>query len=89
MIQKVKRKFNTAEKVVLCTGILLIILSFISELNFHYLQAFRPELVDPSIFWRAEAAELFNSMSFLVLGISLIIIAYRLSKKRITSERNE
>ena len=53
MIQKVKRKFNTAEKVVLCTGILLIILSFISELNFHYLQAFRPELVDPSIFWRA------------------------------------
>ncbi len=75
-------KFNKAEKVILITGILLIILSFISEFNFHYIQGFRPELMDASIFWRAEAAEVFNSMSFLILGIILIIIAFRLSKKR-------
>ena len=76
------KKFNTAEKIILSTGILLIILSFISEFNFHYFQGFKPELMDPNIFWRAEAAEVFNSMSFLILGISLIVIAFRISKKR-------
>ena len=77
------KRFNTAEKVILFTGILLIALSFISEFNFHYIQGFSPELVDSDIFWRAEAAEVFNSMSFLILGIILIIIAFKFSKKRL------
>jgi hypothetical protein len=77
------KKFNSAEKVILFTGILLIALSFISEVNFHYIQGFRPELVESDIFWRAEAAEVFNSMSFLILGLLLIIIAFILSKKRL------
>lgn len=77
------KKFNSAEKIILFTGILLIALSFISEINFHYIQGFRPELVESDIFWRAEAAEVFNSMSFLILGLLLIIIAFILSKKRL------
>ncbi len=80
-------KYNSAEKVILFSGILLIILSFISELHFHYIQGFMPELVDPEVFWRAEAAEVFNSMSFLILGIVLIIIAFRLSRKRLSNEK--
>ncbi|MFX0039270.1 MAG: hypothetical protein ACFFCY_11835 [Promethearchaeota archaeon] len=87
MSKKGIKKFNTAEKVIFFTGILLIILSFISEFNFHYFQGFRPELVDPNIFWRAELAEVFNSMSFLIIGILLIIIAFRLLKKRQSSEK--
>jgi len=80
-----KKRFSTAEKIILFTGILLIALSFISEFNFHYIQGFMPGLVDNDIFWRAEAAEVFNSMSFLTLGILLIIIAFILSKKRMIS----
>jgi len=80
-------KFNPAEKVILFSGILLIILSFISELNFHYIQGFMPELVDSDIFWRAEAAEVFNSMSFLILGVILIIIALKFSRKRLSGEK--
>lgn len=80
-------KYNSAEKVMLFTGILLIILSFISELHFHYIQGFMPELVDSDIFWRAEAAEVFNSMSFLILGVILIIITLRLSKKKVSIEK--
>ena len=76
------KRFNLSEKVVLYTGILLIILSFISEVNFHYILGFRPEAMDLDIFWRAEAAEVFNSMSFLVLGIILIALAFRISKKK-------
>ncbi|NVM45454.1 MAG: hypothetical protein HWN79_11110 [Candidatus Lokiarchaeota archaeon] len=79
------KKFSPAEQVILYTGILLITLSFISEINFHYIQGFRPGLVDNDIFWRAEAVEAFNSMSFLILGIFLIIFAFILSKKRIRS----
>jgi len=81
---KIKR-FRSAEKVILYTGILLIALSFISEINFHYIQGFRPGLVDIDIFWRAEAVEAFNSMSFLIVGIILIIIAFNFSKKRINT----
>jgi len=77
-----KNRFNQAEKVILFTGILLFILSFISEINFHYIQGFKPELMESDIFWRAEAAEVFNSMAFLIVGIMLIIIAFRLSYKR-------
>jgi len=80
-------KFNSAEKVILFSGILLIILSFISELHFHYIQGFMPELVESEIFWRAEAAEVFNSMSFLILGVILIIIALRFSRNRLSSEK--
>ncbi|MFX0018185.1 MAG: hypothetical protein ACFFAK_05955 [Promethearchaeota archaeon] len=79
-----QNRFNPAEKVVLVTGIILIILAFISEFNFHYFQGFMPEAMDPDIFWRAEAAEVFNSMSFLTLGFILIIISFKLSKKRRT-----
>ncbi len=80
-------KYNSAEKVILFFGILLIILSFISELHFHYIQGFMPELVGSQIFWRAEAAEVFNSMSFLILGVILIIIALRFSRNRLLSEK--
>ena len=76
------KKFNPAEQVIIYTGVLLIALSFISEFNFHYIQGFMPGLVDNDIFWRAEAAEVFNSMSFLILGTLLIIAAFVLSKKR-------
>ncbi len=82
MNQKKKRSFNFAEKVILSTGIFLFAFSFISEIHFHYIQGFRPGLVDPDIFWRAEAVEVFNSMTFLILGIILIILAFRISKKR-------
>ena len=82
---KIKR-FRSAEKVILYTGILLIALSFISEINFHYIQGFRPGLVDTDIFWRAEAVEAFNSMSFLIIGIILIIIAFNFSKRRINTK---
>jgi len=75
------KKFSPAEQVILYTGVLLIALSFISEINFHYIQGFMPDLLDNDIFWRAEAAEVFNSMSFLILGILLIIAAILLSKK--------
>ncbi len=83
MNDKGNKRFNSAEKVILFTGILLIALSFISEFNFHYFQGFMPDVVDESIFWRAEAAEVFNSMSFLIIGILLIIIAFIISKKRL------
>ena len=83
MNDKKDKRFNSAEKVILFTGILLIVLSFVSEINFHYIQGFMPDLVEADIFWRAEAAEVFNSMSFLILGILLIIIAFILSKKRV------
>lgn len=82
MNEKENKRFITAEKVILYTGILLFVLSFISEFNFHFFQGFMPEYVDEDIFWRAEAAEVFNSMSFLIIGIALIIIAFILSKKR-------
>ncbi|MFW9822360.1 MAG: hypothetical protein ACFFE4_05470 [Candidatus Thorarchaeota archaeon] len=78
-----KKRFSSAERVILYTGILLIVLSFISEFNFHYIQGFSPDLVDIDTFWRAEAAEVFNSMSFLILGVILIPIAFNISKKRL------
>ena len=73
--QSIKR-FSSAEKVILFTGILLIALSFISEFNFHFIQGFMPDFVDQDIFWRAEMVEVFNSMSFLILGVLLIIIPF-------------
>ena len=82
MSDQANKRLNSAEKVILFTGILLIILSFISEFNFHFIQGFMPDLVNEDIFWRAEAAEVFNSMSFLIIGLLLIIIAFILSKKR-------
>lgn len=85
-MNKEQNRFISAEKVILATGIVLIALAFISEFNFHYFQGFMPEAMDPDIFWRAEAAEVFNSMSFLTLGIILIIITFKLSKKRRTTK---
>ncbi|MFX1312423.1 MAG: hypothetical protein ACFFHD_07400 [Promethearchaeota archaeon] len=89
MHDKKEKRFNSVENVILFTGILLIILSFLSEFNFHYIQGFMPDLVEKDIFWRAEAAEVFNSMSFLSLGILLIIIAFVLSKKRLKIQLND
>jgi hypothetical protein len=86
MSNKRNKRFSPAEKVILFTGVLLILLSFLSEFNFHFIQGFMPDLVDEDIFWRAEAAEVFNSMSFLVLGVLLIIIGFILSKKRMKVE---
>jgi len=87
MNEKKILRFNYAEKVILFTGIFLFVFSFISEIHFHYIQGFRPELVDTEIFWRAEAVEVFNSMTFLLLGIILIILAFRISKKRIKTDK--
>ncbi|MFX1469342.1 MAG: hypothetical protein ACFFB8_11825 [Promethearchaeota archaeon] len=81
-------RFNFAEKVILFTGIFLFVFSFISEIHFHYIQGFRPELIDSDIFWRAEAVEVFNSMTFLILGIILIILAFKISKKRIKMDNS-
>ncbi len=86
MNEKKILRFNYAEKVILFTGIFLFVFSFISELHFHYIQGFKPELVDSDIFWRAEAVEVFNSMTFLILGIILIILALRISRKRIKTD---
>jgi len=58
-MSKEQNRFISAEKVILVTGIVLIVLAFISEFNFHYFQGFMPEAMDPDIFWRAEAAEVF------------------------------
>ncbi|MFW9874872.1 MAG: hypothetical protein ACFFG0_17330 [Candidatus Thorarchaeota archaeon] len=86
MREERKIVFNSAEKLILFTGILLIILSFICEINFHFIQGFQPELVSKDVFWKAEAAEVFNSMSYLILGIFLIIATFKILKKRIKTE---
>ncbi|MFX1329329.1 MAG: hypothetical protein ACFE91_14465 [Promethearchaeota archaeon] len=88
MNEKKVLRFNFAEKVILFTGIFLFVFSFISEIHFHYIQGFRPELIDSDIFWRAEAVEVFNSMTFLILGIILIILAFKISKKRIKMDNS-
>jgi LPXTG-motif cell wall-anchored protein len=80
--KKKPKYFTSAEKIILLTGIFLFIFSFISELHFHYIQGFMLENIPEDIFWRAEAAEVLNSMTFLLLGIGLIIVAFILSKKR-------
>ena len=84
-VQGIKR-LSSADKIILYTGILLFALSFISEINFHFIQGFMPDLVDQEVFWRAEMAEVFNSMSFLVLGVLLIMITFFLKKKRLKAE---
>ncbi|TXT59576.1 MAG: hypothetical protein BAJALOKI1v1_1400010 [Promethearchaeota archaeon] len=76
------KRFILAEKIILITGIFLVVFSFISEFHFHFLQGFMPENVPSDIFWRAEAAEVLNSMTFLILGIILLIIPFILSKRR-------
>ena len=58
--------FYSTEKVILFIRILYIILSFISEIYFHYIQEFRPESTDSDIFWRMEAAKIFNAIVFLI-----------------------
>ncbi|MBY8985996.1 MAG: hypothetical protein KGD65_13055 [Candidatus Lokiarchaeota archaeon] len=86
MNERVNKRINSAEKVILITGILLVALSFISEFHFHYIQGFMPDLMEEDIFKRAEAAEVFNSMSFLILGVILIITAFILSKRRLKAK---
>ncbi len=49
-MNQTNKRFSISEKAILITGILLIILSFISEINFHFIQEFRPELVETDIF---------------------------------------
>jgi hypothetical protein len=85
MNDQANKGFSSAEKVILFSGILLFALAFISEFNFHFIQGFMPYLVEHEIFWRAEMAEVFNSMSFLILGVILVIIAFILKKNRLKS----
>ena len=59
----------------LILGISFIAISFASELNFHYLQGFMPSNVSEDIFWKAENAEVFNSMIFLLVGIGFTVVA--------------
>jgi len=66
----------------LILGIFLVMMSFVSELNFHYLQGFQQETVSQDIFWRAERAEVLNSLTFIILGSGLIILAIFLKIKR-------
>ncbi len=75
-------KFIISEKVLLITSIFLIIFAFISEFHFHYIQGFMPGNIPSDIFWRAEMAEVLNSMTFLILGIFLFILTLILSRKR-------
>lgn len=84
-----KPYFIISEKILLITGILLIVLSFLSEFNFHFFQGFMPENIEPDIFWRAEAAEVFNSMSFLIIGAVLVIITFVLSKRRRNNDESK
>jgi LPXTG-motif cell wall-anchored protein len=76
------KKLILSEKVLLITSFFLIIFAFISEFHFHYIQGFMPGNVPSDIFWRAEMAEVLNSMTFLVLGTLLLIITLIISKKR-------
>jgi len=48
-MSKEQNRFISAEKVILVTGIVLIVIAFISEFNFHYFQGFMPEAMDPDI----------------------------------------
>lgn len=58
-------------------GFAMIAVSFISEINFHYLQGFVPDDIPEDIFWRAEYAEVFNSITFLVIaGFSFFMAWY-------------
>ena len=77
-------------------GIALVAISFASELHFHYVQGFKmPECIpcdacggcanqaEIDTFWRAEYAEVFNSMIFLVGGALFIVAAlvYKFRKR--------
>lgn len=79
-------KFIISEKVLLITSIFLIIFAFISEFHFHYIQGFMPGNVPSDIFWRAEMAEVLNSMTFLLLGIFLLVLTLIISRKRRSKE---
>jgi LPXTG-motif cell wall-anchored protein len=86
-MEKEKNYFLISEKVILFSGIVLIALSFISEFHFHYIQGFMPGNVESDIFWRAEAAEVLNSMSFLIIGIVLVIMSFFLSRRRRNTDK--
>ncbi|MFW9875554.1 MAG: hypothetical protein ACFFG0_20820 [Candidatus Thorarchaeota archaeon] len=53
-------------------GIVLIIMSFVSEIYFHYYSGI--DFSDEQQFWRLESSEVLNSMTFLVLGIIILSI---------------
>lgn len=81
----------------LILGISLVAISFASELHFHYIQGFQmPDCIPCGVcsggcanqaeidaFWRAEYAEVFNSMIFLVGGTVFIVAAliYKFKKR--------
>ena len=81
---------NLPIKIVIIIGMFLIIMAVVSELNFHYIQNYRPETINaPELFWRAEFSEVLNSMTFLILGIVMIILGFILlkkSKKELTNQ---
>ena len=73
-----------AERILLIFGIICFSMAFISEFFFHYYLEFMPDNPDIpiDIFWIAEYGEVLNSMTFLILGILLIMIAIWISRKR-------
>jgi uncharacterized membrane protein len=74
---------NLPNKIIIGIGFFLIIMAIVSELNFHYIQNFRPETIyDQELFWRAEFSEVLNSMTFFVLGIVMVILGYILLKNK-------
>lgn len=73
---------NQAFQAFFVLGLFLIVVSFVSEINFHYIQGFMPSLVESDIFWRAENVEAFNSTIFLATGIICIIMAFYFKKKK-------
>jgi len=87
MAKKGKKKItnikpNNVAIFLLLSGIAFIAISFISELNFHYLQGFMPCCINQQTFARAENAEVFNSMTFLIVGALFITMAIVIKVKR-------
>lgn len=83
-----KKTTNKLAWIVLITGLFSFVMAWLIEINFHYYQDFQgnldPELTTAEImqlyltstdvFWRAERAITLPSMTFLIMGIILIII---------------
>lgn len=56
-------------------GLILIAASFVSEINFHYIQKFMKKTTcDENTFWRAEKAEVFNSIFLMGMGIVMVVL---------------
>lgn len=67
--------------IILITGIILFLLSWFMEINFHYLQGFSSHNTPEDIFWRAERAIYPISTTLMIMGIFLIILYFILRNK--------